>query len=682
MRAKDILQRLDKVRGISPNWSARCPAHDDKNPSLSIKETQDGTVLLHCHARCATEDVVSKLGLKMSDLYSDNTNPAKSLIEAYSYEDALGNESYQVLRYSDKSFPIRQPDGHGGWKWTAEGIERVPYRLPQVIQAVITGIPVFITEGEKDVHTVERLGYVATCGPGGSNGWRTEFGGFFDAADILLCGDNDDAGRKYLLDVATSCTNAKSIKQVNLPALSNDVSDWVQSGGNREAFEVMVALAHTYDAKFEAQELVISDTGAPTFSEPDLASHDSRSLGGSDGMKMTEMWGFEDPPARRWLIDQVLPEGHTTIIAADGGTGKSYLGLYAIFCTVSGIPFFDHATCSGKVLYVDFELDETEQKRRWVQVLAGFGTNQQNPSLEEQFFYLRPSSSLSDPMVVDHIGEVVRENDIKLVILDSLTIGLGADATDQQAVTRVLTSLRSWGTVLAIDHVSGRVAKGNVDSATPFGSVFKRNMSRSMLGLVKVEGGGMLLSSNKNNFGPAQDLIAYEMTFSDDGKAVIFTSRPLTDESIIGALDRISTYDVTYIALCELADENFGGLVSPEDIYGWRLDNDQEVSIRTIRNHLTALKRREQAVNVSSNQWQPVIKVSPITTHHTLGVMNSDRPPVARNHGFSEGQRVHTPIGEGTIIESNLTSQGKLPVRFGHPMDDACFYPSDLTPLE
>lgn len=70
MSAEQILSRLEKVRPRGTGqWSARCPAHDDKGPSLSIKELPDGQVLLKCFAGCETPAVVGALGLAMRDLY-------------------------------------------------------------------------------------------------------------------------------------------------------------------------------------------------------------------------------------------------------------------------------------------------------------------------------------------------------------------------------------------------------------------------------------------------------------------------------------------------------------------------------------------------------------------------------------------------------------------------------------
>ena len=70
MSVEKILSCLDKVRRTgSGNWIACCPAHDDRSPSLSICETEIGSVLLHCFAGCPTADVVAAVGLEMSDLF-------------------------------------------------------------------------------------------------------------------------------------------------------------------------------------------------------------------------------------------------------------------------------------------------------------------------------------------------------------------------------------------------------------------------------------------------------------------------------------------------------------------------------------------------------------------------------------------------------------------------------------
>jgi hypothetical protein len=66
---ENLLQRLEKVKGRNGSWTARCPAHNDKGPSLAVRETDDGRILVHCFAGCETASVLGAVGLDMTDLF-------------------------------------------------------------------------------------------------------------------------------------------------------------------------------------------------------------------------------------------------------------------------------------------------------------------------------------------------------------------------------------------------------------------------------------------------------------------------------------------------------------------------------------------------------------------------------------------------------------------------------------
>jgi len=70
MSADILIAKLDKVKRRGKNsYQACCPAHNDKGPSLSIRETEDGRVLVHCFAGCSVHEVLSAVGLEISDLF-------------------------------------------------------------------------------------------------------------------------------------------------------------------------------------------------------------------------------------------------------------------------------------------------------------------------------------------------------------------------------------------------------------------------------------------------------------------------------------------------------------------------------------------------------------------------------------------------------------------------------------
>jgi hypothetical protein len=64
-----VIDRLEGVRRSGRGWVGRCPAHDDRFPSLSVTEAHDGRVLLHDFAGCAPEQIVAGIGLTMADLF-------------------------------------------------------------------------------------------------------------------------------------------------------------------------------------------------------------------------------------------------------------------------------------------------------------------------------------------------------------------------------------------------------------------------------------------------------------------------------------------------------------------------------------------------------------------------------------------------------------------------------------
>ena len=72
MTPSEVAHRFDARPAGEGRWTAKCPAHEDRSPSLSIRETSDCRVLLHCFAGCETQDVLSAVGLTFSDLFPES----------------------------------------------------------------------------------------------------------------------------------------------------------------------------------------------------------------------------------------------------------------------------------------------------------------------------------------------------------------------------------------------------------------------------------------------------------------------------------------------------------------------------------------------------------------------------------------------------------------------------------
>ena len=73
MNLDAVRERLEGVTGSGPSFTARCPAHDDRDPSLSVADKGD-RIVIHCHAGCETRDVLEAMGLSWSDVFSESAN--------------------------------------------------------------------------------------------------------------------------------------------------------------------------------------------------------------------------------------------------------------------------------------------------------------------------------------------------------------------------------------------------------------------------------------------------------------------------------------------------------------------------------------------------------------------------------------------------------------------------------
>jgi len=72
MTADELVSRLEGVKRTGASrWIARCPAHEDRSPSLSLAERDDGAILIHCHGGCSAHEVVGALGLELHDLFPE-----------------------------------------------------------------------------------------------------------------------------------------------------------------------------------------------------------------------------------------------------------------------------------------------------------------------------------------------------------------------------------------------------------------------------------------------------------------------------------------------------------------------------------------------------------------------------------------------------------------------------------
>ncbi len=161
-----------------------------------------------------------------------NDDFTKKIVAIYNYRDAASKVLFQVVRYEGKDFRQRRPDGQGGWIWNLDNVKRVPYRLPELLQASKQDW-IIVCEGEKDVDRLIAQGLSATCSPGGALRWSDDYNEYFHGRLVVVIPDNDVRGKEHATQVANSLHGtASEIRIVELSGLSEkeDVSDWLDAG--------------------------------------------------------------------------------------------------------------------------------------------------------------------------------------------------------------------------------------------------------------------------------------------------------------------------------------------------------------------------------------------------------------------------------------------------------------------
>lgn len=297
-----------------------CPAHDDEQASLSIRDTSP--VGVTCFAGCSFTEIRDALGLKNSDFRNQTLREVESPkvvnrkrdlapdkgrlgaeVARYAYSDESGRPLYYNIRYEPKAFRMAGPDGHVGK--LPDNMARVPYNLPAVVKAVRAGNPVYWVEGEKDVAALARVGQVGTTSAGGAQApIDPEWAQWFRGADLVVVADRDKVGEEYARKVAKVMVNSATrvrLAQSATETPKSDVADHLAAG-------------HGLDG------LVWLPSSSVRRTRWTLAS-----------ILSTE------PAPLKWAIPNVIPEGLTLLVGAPKA-GKSWLNLNIQIALASGRP--------------------------------------------------------------------------------------------------------------------------------------------------------------------------------------------------------------------------------------------------------------------------------------------------------------------------------------------------------
>ena len=256
-----VLSRFGAVTACrrASTWKARCPAHDDRTPSLGIWMGDNGSLIIRCFSKqagCTLPAILHAAGLTMSDLFPPDhahagphkghtARPQRRIVATYDYTDEAGQLLYQVVRTDPKGFYQRRPDGRGGWVNGLGDTRRVLFRLPQILAA--PKWPGVVVEGEKDVLALERIGLLATTAAMGAGNWIDDYARSLRGRRVVILPDNDEPGIQHAERVAGSLLvgRAESVRVVDLPGLpaKGDVSDWLTTHTREDLVAVIRGVA-------------------------------------------------------------------------------------------------------------------------------------------------------------------------------------------------------------------------------------------------------------------------------------------------------------------------------------------------------------------------------------------------------------------------------------------------------
>ncbi len=457
---RHVLDHLKGVRRCGEGWTALCPAHDDRKPSLTINEAEDGRVLLHCHTGCSQKAVVEALkaiggwpsgtGIDVSHPTIDRTNqrviPPSVIEEMHRNLNDLQRNYLRRKRSLSDAVIDRYRIGVKGGRVAIpilgkEGIYRdvrlwlPPERRNQAPKILhwapgcgalrlfpidqLSHAKLVLTEGELDALAAISVGIAAITTTGGVTSWTDSVSKQLAGKSLTTLTDNDEAGREGAKKRAESlvqygCTVLLARWPDDRP-VGWDITDELVHHG-LESLKRILASAEPFT---EGPVVCLSDVQAEEV---------------------------------EWLWFPYIPLGKVTLLEGDPGLGKSWLML-AIARSVStgaGLPGTDRSK-PAPVLLLSAEdgLADTIKPRLTALEAAC-----------ESIFAVNRSLALAAPEGFEELERYVNQYQPKLIIIDPLFAYTGAKvdihrANEARAITAKLAKVAESNrcAIVALRHL-------------------------------------------------------------------------------------------------------------------------------------------------------------------------------------------------------------------------------------
>ena len=499
MSAQQIATTLGNAKKVGNGYLASCPVphhgqgNGDKNPSLSVTDGEDGNILFKCHGGCDQHEVFStikEMGLlpQLPDRpeYLASVKPiplvaVPTLEQEWHYTDEEGVSLFVKQRYKTydakgKTYKTLRvmPDNTRVGKLGDCRI--VPYRLPEVLQAVSDGRVIYICEGEKAADALCSLGVVATTSHAGAGGWNPDLNQYFTGANIVIVPDNDVAGWNYAHKIVESLIGTtKSIRVLDLPLTNpkEDAYEWVNRyDGTRSLLAQIAKACPVVESTAQVQ------TPQRLIETPETPQNQPQEQ--ETPRLLVESWdSIKDEPVE-WLVESILPKKAFIALYAPPASYKSFIALDLAEAIATGREWMGYRIPKkGAVLYICGEGHGgmgARVKACKIQNQSPDGTN---------LYIIRAQLNLrSSPEdfaeLLDAINELVAQIDepLELIILDTLMRMSGGGFNENSSedmgafITQTGKLQEIYECALLVIHHSGKdVSKGLRGHSSLLGAV-------------------------------------------------------------------------------------------------------------------------------------------------------------------------------------------------------------------
>jgi DNA-binding transcriptional ArsR family regulator len=528
-----ILPHLDKrkmrVRATKDgkHVMARCPFHDDDEPSLSLT-LRNGKLLTHCFVCGNVYDRLLELaGIKsttarpIAPRRNAGRQPATAqaqLLTLAALADAKRLDAEKLIAWHVRELPdggieilylTREGELHAvRYRLALEGDNRFKWKWRKDDTTILYGLwrlcewtgsdTLYLCEGESDTWSLWHAELPALGIPG-ARMWKPEWWREVEGFErIVLIADADDAGRQLVEKLAETCPDhlRERVQVLRLPEGVKDANElWQQVDADPERFREALA-GCAVEPVYHFITLNTPDKVINWQAEPiDLAEATPRPV--------------------EWLVKDLIPARHATNLYGDSGTGKSLIALYLALCVIEGIPFLNFPTTKrGKVLYLDLELDAEIHTLRWWAIARGAGYTTPPKGLR----YVRWTQGL-----IGHeqaLWELIEQEQPALLIVDSFGKATGKPLDPDLAIALYNLFDALPVPVLVIDHTAKPNPEIPAESAREYGTVYKRHYARSAV-QVDLQGSerghiGVILRHQKSNFGRLAPEIPLTLAFLEE----------------------------------------------------------------------------------------------------------------------------------------------------------------------